>query len=291
MRFRQNWDDYLIRLLHHTQTKHQNNKNILLTAYPVGYQLPNQIPNKTRGTVLAPWKFDDTGMFRQRGRLLRQKRTTTTTEEELGLVGAAAAIPCHLYAGGFNFGPASVIEKVPYDSKLHQLFFGEELSMAMRLFTHGYDLYAPPKTVCYHLWSRSHRPTHNSIAATTTTRPQQPQPQQEDDAKKKLEQRRLSLEVVRRQLRGECKSSSIHDDGSSSSLGTVRTAAQFAERLGVDFERQTLKEGCQNGSLAANNFCDTQQQALFPEDSVKAKVASLDPKAQRLIAFFLSGTN
>jgi hypothetical protein len=106
-----------------------------------------------------------------------------------------------------------------------------------------------------------------------------------------LEQRRLSLEVVRRQLRGECKSSSIHDDGSSSSLGTVRTAAQFAERLGVDFERQTLKEGCQNGSLAANNFCDTQQQALFPEDSVKAKVASLDPKAQRLIAFFLSGTN
>jgi hypothetical protein len=73
-------------------------------------------------------------------------------------------------------------------------------------------------------------------------------------------------------------------------LGTVRTAAQFAERLGVDFERQTLNEGCQNGGLTANDFCDTQQ-ALFPEDSVEAKVASLDPKAQRLIAFFLSGAN
>jgi [Skp1-protein]-hydroxyproline N-acetylglucosaminyltransferase len=223
-------------------------------------------------------------MLRQRGRLLK-RRTTITTTTTTTEAATAEAIPCHLYAGGFNFGPASLLEHVPYDSKLHHLFFGEELSMAVRLFTHGYDLYAPPETVCYHLWSRSHRPTNNTIIATTT--PQKLTPQEEDDAEKKLEQRRLSLEIVRRQLRGD--SSILH--AGSSSLGTVRTAAQFAERLGVDFERQTLNEGCQNGGLTANDFCDAQQQQLFPEDSVEAKVASLDLNAQRLIAFFLSGAN
>jgi hypothetical protein len=35
----------------------------------------------------------------------------------------------------------------------------QEMGMAARLYTHGYDLYAPSKTVIFHLWSRRHRPS------------------------------------------------------------------------------------------------------------------------------------
>ena len=28
----------------------------------------------------------------------------------------------------------------------------------IRFYTHGYDFYAPPEAVVYHLWTRSHRP-------------------------------------------------------------------------------------------------------------------------------------
>eukprot|EP00957_Ditylum_brightwellii_P013396 1011726-Ditylum_brightwellii.AAC.1 len=31
--------------------------------------------------------------------------------------------------------------------------------MAVRLYTHGYDLYVPPVSVCYHLWDRGTRKT------------------------------------------------------------------------------------------------------------------------------------
>ena len=67
--------------------------------------------------------------------------------------------PCRLFAAGFNFGLTAVWETSPYDGRLHHLFFGEELIMVLRLYTHGVDLFAPPATVCYHLWSRSYRPT------------------------------------------------------------------------------------------------------------------------------------
>jgi [Skp1-protein]-hydroxyproline N-acetylglucosaminyltransferase len=322
MRFRDHWDEYLIRLLHDTiETTRPKNNKLVLTAYPVGYTLPNQIPNETRGTLLVPWKFDtfDThqtntntnttntaatnttsnGMLRQRGRLLADHHrpsqtttttTTTTTQQERPM--AAKAIPCHLYAGGFNFAPACVLHEVPYDPTLHHLFFGEELSMAVRLFTHGYDMYAPPETVCYHLWSRSHRPTQTPA---------------EDPHK--LERRRASLAVVQKQLRGEQQQQQQqqqqqHQLGCRYGLGTVRTVAQFAERLGVDFDQQRMtRDDFENGCLTPLDFCDSttastststsmstsMSTTLYPEDSVEAKVAFLDTKAQQLIAFFLSG--
>jgi [Skp1-protein]-hydroxyproline N-acetylglucosaminyltransferase len=51
--------------------------------------------------------------------------------------------PCRLYAAGFNLGPARMLMDCPYtyDSQLHYLFFGEELSMAVRLYMAGYDMY------------------------------------------------------------------------------------------------------------------------------------------------------
>jgi hypothetical protein len=71
MRFRHNGDEYLIQQCQHIiqQTGHDK---VMLTTYPLGYSLPNNIPKQeTRGTYLVPWKFDSPGMLRQRGRGIR----------------------------------------------------------------------------------------------------------------------------------------------------------------------------------------------------------------------------
>jgi [Skp1-protein]-hydroxyproline N-acetylglucosaminyltransferase len=267
MRFRQNWDDYLIHQLLDTQTRIGHDK-VVLTAYPVGYHLPNRIPNEIRGTLLVPWKFDaENGLLRQRGRLL--KSIKDEEEEKNAPTPSASAIPCLLYAGGFNFAPARVIHDVPYDQSLHHLFFGEELNMAVRLFTHGYDLFAPPETVCYHLWSRAHRPVQHQHEDPTSRQPI------EIEARKQQ-----SLTVVRQLLAG-------HADllGSHCGLGTVRTAAKFAEALQVNFQTQDLADGCKNGGLAPEHFVTNS--TAFSPDSLETKVSLLDAKVQSMIGGFL----
>lgn len=244
MRFRSNWDTYLIEQLRKCQFPNKS----MLTTYPVGYKLPNEIPDETRATLLVPWKFDQgDGMLRQRARLLKPRETR---------------VPCHLYAAGFNFAHSSVVRDVPYDGRLQYLFFGEELSMAVRLYTHGYDLFAPPETVCYHLWSRSHRPT----------------PLQEDvspQIKHKREaQRNEAREVVLQQLRGQGRG-----------LGTERTASEFAKMIGVNFEEQSIDVNASLGGLEASEFA-ADISTLTP-DSAEEKVALLDVKTQAKILSFL----
>ena len=186
----------------------------------------------------------------------------------------------HLYAGGFNFGTArAVIDDVPYDTMgLQHLFFGEELSMAVRFYTHGYDLYAPEETVCYHLWSRSHRPT-----STTDLRYGTETKSRADAAAE------ASRSKVRQQLIGERGMIGI-----PYGLGTHRSASEFAETLGVDFADQTFtrRGSWDEGDFDENDLAAGHPEMLrtFEEGSIEAKVASLDSKAQQLIGFFLQGT-
>ena len=55
----------------------------------------------------------------------------------------------------------TVVLQVPYQD-LPFLFFGEEQAMLARMWTAGFDLYTPPRSVVWHLWSRSYRPTFHS---------------------------------------------------------------------------------------------------------------------------------
>lgn len=53
------------------------------------------------------------------------------------------------------------------------------LSHLCRLYTHGYDLFAPSETVCYHLYSRAHRPTFQELQRPTSAPAQAPTQVQE----------------------------------------------------------------------------------------------------------------
>ena len=218
-------------------------------------------------------------MLRQRGRLLKHQEQRANDD-------IPRCRPCHLYAAGFNFCDNSVIEKVPYDPhSLHNLFFGEELSMSVRLFTHGYSLLSPPESVVYHLWSRSHRPTQHH---------QQQQGEDDHNKRKKQAQRETSLRIVRDQLTGKLEAIDTRYG-----LGTVRTVEEYWETLKVDYANQLLLTGSENGGLLDEDFWDNDSvgsMELYPTDSIETKIVGLDFKSKGLIAFFLgnmedSGTN
>lgn len=70
---------------------------------------------------------------------------------------------------GFSFSSARVLAEVPY-TPLPHLFFGEETAMAVRLWTHGWDFYAPNTHAVFHLWSRTHRSNFRYGTAQCTVR-------------------------------------------------------------------------------------------------------------------------
>ena len=68
--------------------------------------------------------------------------------------------PIPFVAGGFMFGPGSIPKDVPFDLDLPHLFAGEEILYAARLWTSGYDMYAPMHNYLWHLYGRGGRPKY-----------------------------------------------------------------------------------------------------------------------------------
>lgn len=61
-------------------------------------------------------------------------------------------------AGGFVFTLGAFAGDVPYDPELY--FHGEEIMLAIRAFTHGYELFHPPEHILWHEYTRPHRAKH-----------------------------------------------------------------------------------------------------------------------------------
>ena len=67
-------------------------------------------------------------------------------------------IPARFYSAHFAFADGSFCDEVPHDPDYY--FYGEEISISVRAFTHGYDLYHPHKVVTWHEYTRSARIKH-----------------------------------------------------------------------------------------------------------------------------------
>jgi hypothetical protein len=58
----------------------------------------------------------------------------------------------------FLFTIGDFVKEVPYDPELY--FIGEEISLTIRAYTHGYDLFHPPEPILWHEYTRSYRTKH-----------------------------------------------------------------------------------------------------------------------------------
>jgi len=222
-RFRFHWDAYLVAALARCDAPKP-----ILTAYPVGYAVDAatgaaSLPAERRPTLLCPSRFDADGALRARGRLFAAPA-------------GGAPVPSPLWCAGFAFSRAACWSEVPYDPDLDHLFFGEEPLMAARLFTSGYDFFAPPEAVLYHRWSRDHRSTVDGDLGGSA-----------------------AFAASRARSRARARATLGFGDAADAApppfgLGTARPLAAFEASARVDLAAGALLDGAGDGGLPAGAF-------------------------------------
>jgi len=72
-----------------------------------------------------------------------------------------APVPGPSVAAGFFFCQARcLLEEVPFDPYLDDLFSGEEVLLSARLFTHGWDVFSPNVPLAFHKYVRPGEPRY-----------------------------------------------------------------------------------------------------------------------------------
>jgi hypothetical protein len=139
MRFIEGWDDVLTRMLGETDAAKP-----ILTAYPAHFVPGEELPP---GAALQI----QTAHFRENG-TLNQYPSAIRDAESL-----SHPVPARFLAGGFFFTRGAHCREVPYDP---MLYFSDEISMAVRSYTHGYDLFHPHRHIAWHFYVRKDAPRH-----------------------------------------------------------------------------------------------------------------------------------
>ena len=121
-------------------------------------------------------------------------------------------VPGKFLSGHFLFAPGSFVTEVPYDPELY--FHGEEITLSVRAWTHGYDIFMPPENLMWHYYKRA-----------TSSRHWNDHGWEERD--------RASKRRVRRLLRGL--------ETGPFGAGPVRTVAEYEEFAGLAFASQTIR--------------------------------------------------
>jgi len=145
MRFAHNWDVEFIGMIKQLQDK--GIKKPLLTGYVSSFN-PDNDPNER---IVDPWEmaFD---RYTPEGVVFFLPQTiqgwTTLTEP----------VPSRFYSAHFCFTLGVFATEVQHDPNYY--FHGEEISIAARAYTHGYDLFHPHKTLIWHEYTRKNRTKH-----------------------------------------------------------------------------------------------------------------------------------
>ena len=202
--------------------------------------------------------------------------------DAMGAVVRARTMSGHFYLvdGGF-------CSEVPYDPGL---YFGgeiEEVSMTLRAWTHGYDLFSPTReSIAWHEYTRKDRPKHWDDHANWT----------------QLERKSCS------RFDTLCGRRSDHDDlrpGAPFGLGTARSLADYCEFAGIDFggcriQQDTLdvEDPPNDPSGVWVSFCEESKKtdekavrrkyvARWSLDTIKLDVARKGGVAPKLLALGL----
>jgi hypothetical protein len=132
-------------------------------------------------------------------------------------------VPGFHVGAGCLFAPGRFALDFPYDPALY--FHGEEQSLALRLYTHGWDIFHPPGMPIYHLYNDANsvdrRPLHWD---------------QEEDAARRVKWTELEG-ISRQRLAAIVGGAPLGVYG----LGRERSLADFAAFSGIDYARRRVK--------------------------------------------------
>jgi hypothetical protein len=200
MRFAEGWDERLLALIAASPSPKP-----ILSTYPAAFSLGEELTEMVTRIDISG--FDADGI---------PQTQPTPIDPFPGRVRRARFL-----AAGFLFAPGSLIEEVPYDPDLY--FAGEEITLAIRAFTHGYDLFHPGEHIVWHRYGRSDDAKHWSDHTGDN-------PWHERDVTSRAKIRRLLCERF------------TGADG----LGTHRTLEEYEDYAGIDFNLRRVQDYTRN---------------------------------------------
>jgi [Skp1-protein]-hydroxyproline N-acetylglucosaminyltransferase len=130
------------------------------------------------------------------------------------------------WAAGYSFSRGHFVVNVPYDALQPMIFQGEEMSIGIRAFTIGYDMYAPERSVCFH---------HYAVGNNARTRNKVPHFWENAKSYPGVGKKAMSrlLGIVHMNPEVELKDWD-HTDENLYGIGGVRTPEKFYETFGID---------------------------------------------------------
>lgn len=236
-RFASGWDSELITLFEQT-----GSKKPILTSYAAGFDPfdPQDVNNRTPSgmkTVAEGVTYDGTVIF---------KPTYMDDTDAKDRPNRARFICGHYY---FTLGSHCI--ECPYDPSLY--FIGEEITLTIRSFTHGYDLFHPQKNLIWHEYTRSYRRKHWDDHTESS--------KQEQTVDLTWHERDVeSKKRVWKLLHGD------FPDGDPYGFGLVRTLVDYEKYAGVNFREMTLAAETRAGlePLPFSGIVDAAKDRLEP---------------------------
>lgn len=140
--FAKGWDSILLNYF--SWIEKQVGNKFLITGYPRGFK-----PNKDLTSFELNTAFKETLGITFREKKLFEDGYYSTQKS----FPAKTKLPAKglLVAGGFIFAKKEFVDLIPYDPKFY--FNGEELSIALRLFTNMWDVIHIPRVPLWHLYT------------------------------------------------------------------------------------------------------------------------------------------
>lgn len=216
-RFIENWDEELIDMIEGLILK--GHEKPLLTTYISSFD-PDNDPN---GRINIPWKmnFD---RFIPEGAVFFLPASIDNYKE------LNEPIPARFYSAHFAFTLGSFVKEVPHDPEYY--FHGEEISIAVRAYTWGYDLFHPHKVIAWHEYTRKGRT------------------KQWDDDKKWVEKNNNSH--LRNRKLFEMDNEKKNIDFGIYDFGNIRSLEDYERYSGLSFKNRSVQKYTLDNNIAPN---------------------------------------
>jgi len=220
MRFVQGWDEMMIAELARCPSKKP-----MITHYPPGYVPPDTLVDNPRPTVSVMKPFKSCGGIRARGIVLNKP-----LDEPLR--GA-------FVSGGYMFARGAFLREVPYDPYMY--FAQEEVSLGLRAFTHGWDVYHPTNVTLFHYY-RKPDSDPNKLSKLHW----------EDSKNWSIIRKRAEKRFAHLVRHTISTDADVIKDLDMYGLGTERTLEEFEAFSGLDFKARIASERAQEGLFMDN---------------------------------------
>lgn len=225
-RFVQGWDQMAIDML--ASVRDESEKPVL-TAYLPAFEPADEDPSR-RAQAPTLLRFD---RFAAAGALLVASRRIPDWEA------LTRPIPARFYSAHFAFADGHFATTVQHDPEY--FFHGEEIAIAARAFTHGYDMYHPHRVLAWHEYTRGYR--------AKMWDDHTPENQARGLVKMPWFERDKLSQARNRALLGVDGVRAAGIDFGLYGLGQVRTLAEYEAYAGVSFARRAATPEALRGDL------------------------------------------